>query len=665
MKIVSLVMNTAARDARVVKAAQSLIKAGHDVTIIGIKDNNYSGGSALLDSGLQVHRVGWRAEAYRRAGAIYIRMMLAGLAAGLVFVAALLWGAQGILAAAGEMLLRFWTAEPSFVAAAGVGGGFAVVGQGVLYAVKISILAAVAVIFLLAVRFVARRGFKVFDRGFLSKLRRITAAANQYAEDDKAHAGPGLIFDFIAAGPGQAVADLSTELNDRILSGVIRKVRLAAMVELALEFKPDIVHSHEVMTLPAAERIKKLTGAKIIYDAHELYEDLAQAPPQVLESHRRTHADYLKYTDRMITVNESIGRVYKRTYPVVGDPVIIKNATKLMQLPAYDGRLHEAANLPQGQKILLYQGGFAKKRGLETLVRAGALLPDHWSLVMMGWGRSEDELRAIVDEDIKVWMAAAIADRRRKIVAEIPDDLKQQITAGVEAAYLGRGVLSQESPDRGAQDEPADESGAGKFELQAVETIPLPRREQMLARLLTGGDKRSDMDPFNYEDDPAVAALEHALSTIVNLRLDIMNIEAPLSNDEYNKVRFVPPAAQDELALWTQGATVGIIPYENDGLNHWFCSPNKLWEYPNAGVPILASSFPELHKTVIGNGIGWILPSDPGATDIARVIANLTGEEIAAKRGNCRTFIERDNWSVYEQRLIECFASVGAAGYSK
>ncbi|HYE68658.1 MAG TPA: hypothetical protein VEA58_08600, partial [Anaerovoracaceae bacterium] len=47
-------------------------------------------------------------------------------------------------------------------------------------------------------------------------------------------------------------------------------------------------------------------------------------------------------------------------------------------------------------------------------------------------------------------------------------------------------------------------------------------------------------------------------------------------------VVFIPPAPQNDLALWTAGGTIGIIPYEKIGLNHWFCTPNKLWEYPNA-----------------------------------------------------------------------------------
>src|SRR5690606_35834587 len=55
------------------------------------------------------------------------------------------------------------------------------------------------------------------------------------------------------------------------------------------------------------------------------------------------------------------------------------------------------------------------------------------------------------------------------------------------------------------------------------------------------------------------------------------------------KIKIIDPVPQEELLLWTQGATVGAIPYPITCLNHWGCAPNKLWEYPGAGVPIIAT----------------------------------------------------------------------------
>lgn len=50
---------------------------------------------------------------------------------------------------------------------------------------------------------------------------------------------------------------------------------------------------------------------------------------------------------------------------------------------------------------------------------------------------------------------------------------------------------------------------------------------------------------------------------------------------------------------------IGVMMYSNNGgINHKYCTPNKLYGYPMMGLPILASSQKVLQKTVEGNGIG-------------------------------------------------------------
>jgi glycosyltransferase involved in cell wall biosynthesis len=128
------------------------------------------------------------------------------------------------------------------------------------------------------------------------------------------------------------------------------------------------------------------------------------------------------------------------------------------------------------------------------------------------------------------------------------------------------------------------------------------------------------------------------------------------------KVRFLSAVPRRELHLWTAGASAGIIPYENRLLNHWFCSPNKLWEYPNAGVPLIVQPFPELRKVVEAYGCGWVLPDNPTPGQIADLIAGISDEMIARGREGCKRFIEADCWeAVYEPRLVELYAAIAAS----
>jgi len=70
------------------------------------------------------------------------------------------------------------------------------------------------------------------------------------------------------------------------------------------------------------------------------------------------------------------------------------------------------------------------------------------------------------------------------------------------------------------------------------------------------------------------------------------------------RVRFAEGVPLGDLLSFTAGADVGLIPYRNVGLNNYYTSPNKLFEYCAAGVPVAASRFPELTRIVEGMDIG-------------------------------------------------------------
>jgi glycosyltransferase involved in cell wall biosynthesis len=125
------------------------------------------------------------------------------------------------------------------------------------------------------------------------------------------------------------------------------------------------------------------------------------------------------------------------------------------------------------------------------------------------------------------------------------------------------------------------------------------------------------------------------------------------------KAVIVPPAPQDELAIWTAGA-VGAILYEPTNLNNYLCSPNKIWEYPVAEVPVLCNAAPEVAERVKAYGFGWVLPYEglSGKT-IADKIQSFGDMEIADAPAGCRRFIEEDNWSRYEARFVGLYAQLG------
>ncbi|HET6899799.1 MAG TPA: glycosyltransferase family 4 protein [Vicinamibacteria bacterium] len=112
-----------------------------------------------------------------------------------------------------------------------------------------------------------------------------------------------------------------------------------------------------------------------------------------------------------------------------------------------------------------------------------------------------------------------------------------------------------------------------------------------------------------------------------------------------DRVTFIDPVPMGDLLAVTAGADVGVIPYRNVGLNNFFTSPNKLFEYCAAGVPVAASRFPELVKVVEGLQVGRTFdPDDPAS--IAAAVNAIVGDpvELARLRENAGRAAPSFSW---------------------
>lgn len=74
------------------------------------------------------------------------------------------------------------------------------------------------------------------------------------------------------------------------------------------------------------------------------------------------------------------------------------------------------------------------------------------------------------------------------------------------------------------------------------------------------------------------------------------------------RIYFLPAVSQSELLQHSASADIGIIPYPHVDLNSYYCTPNKLFEFIQAGLPILANDSPELRRFVHDTGFGLIKP---------------------------------------------------------
>lgn len=287
----------------------------------------------------------------------------------------------------------------------------------------------------------------------------------------------------------------------------------------------DLLHAHDLLTLPVGVAVSRSTKKPLVYDSHELYTEMS-----TLRRVERLVWSFLEHrlihrATTMITVCDSIASEFERRYKVPAPLTLLNCPLRPVPAASEKNLLRAKVGLEHSTKrIVLYQGGLVPNRGLEELIEASRSFDDA-VLVLMGWGRIEDALRAQLERD-------------------------------------------------GLQD----------------------------------------------------------------------------------SVLITPPVPQDELIGYTAGADVGVIPFKAVGLNNYYATPNKLFEYLAAGLPIACSGFPELTRFVEGASAGATFdPDDPA--DMAQTINALLADEEAldAMRHNARRAGETFVWENESLKLVELY----------
>ncbi|XOB65739.1 methyltransferase domain-containing protein [Deferribacteres bacterium DY0037] len=122
------------------------------------------------------------------------------------------------------------------------------------------------------------------------------------------------------------------------------------------------------------------------------------------------------------------------------------------------------------------------------------------------------------------------------------------------------------------------------------------------------------------------------------------------------RVFFFPAVKQSVLLEYSASADVGIIPYPHVDLNSYYCTPNKLFEFIQAGLPIITNDSPELNRFVKGNNIGYsgIISSEE---DIASLIDEYFEQNINYK-DNIKEVRSRISWQKEEEKFINIVRNI-------
>ena len=141
---------------------------------------------------------------------------------------------------------------------------------------------------------------------------------------------------------------------------------------------------------------------------------------------------------------------------------------------------------------------------------------------------------------------------------------------------------------------------------------------------------------------------------------DTLEKVAQRNNYLGSRVYFLDAVPQSELVQHSASADVGIIPYPHVDLNSYFCTPNKLFEFIQAGLPILANDSPELRRFVVDNGFGMVR-SMKTAKEIGKAIDTVfsaSGASLGQWRQALKTQRSDLTWSKESHQYLRVYSKL-------
>lgn len=148
------------------------------------------------------------------------------------------------------------------------------------------------------------------------------------------------------------------------------------------------INCHSVATLPLGVMLGRRTGAKLVYDAHEL-----ETETNGLAGMRRfltkcSERSLIGHVDHSIFVGSAIEQWYVREYGLRNTTVLYNCPVRREVKPA--NHFRKTFSISPDVPIFLYQGVIGPGRGIPMLVEAFASLAGRAALVVMGYGALTD-----------------------------------------------------------------------------------------------------------------------------------------------------------------------------------------------------------------------------------------------------------------------------------
>lgn len=126
---------------------------------------------------------------------------------------------------------------------------------------------------------------------------------------------------------------------------------------------------------------------------------------------------------------------------------------------------------------------------------------------------------------------------------------------------------------------------------------------------------------------------------------DVIQTLRKMAEDIPERVRFFPRMPYAEMMEYTRKGHLGMSLDKSNNLNYQYSLPNKLFDYIQAGIPVLASGLPEVSRIIDTYSVGYTVTKvEP--QQLAQAIQAVFENEVRYKemQANCKTAARELHW---------------------
>lgn len=126
-----------------------------------------------------------------------------------------------------------------------------------------------------------------------------------------------------------------------------------------------------------------------------------------------------------------------------------------------------------------------------------------------------------------------------------------------------------------------------------------------------------------------------------------------------NKIKMIARLPKDQLLHYTYNADIGISIDKNNNLNYRYSLPNKLFDYLQMGLPVLASNLPEIAAVISKYNTGEFITGYEPKVLAENIQKMLNSHSLPVYRKNALAAAAELSWDKEKQVLLNLIEQAG------